>query len=112
MHTSARDSIHTCTRDATCCSPSTLWGSWVVERKARCSALRVPYRATPRLPVRPVGTVEIGVLVDLSERLALHLPSPLLAVLLQFGLHPRLLANVRHRKAGGSKPTLHAVLPD
>ncbi|KAL3919568.1 MAG: hypothetical protein SGPRY_005580 [Prymnesium sp.] len=56
---------------------------------ARCSALKVPYRATPRLPVRPVSSFEIRWLVELSERLAPKMPH----ALLQTGFHPRLLAS-------------------
>ncbi|KAL1529623.1 hypothetical protein AB1Y20_000565 [Prymnesium parvum] len=56
---------------------------------ARCSALKVPFRATPRLPIRPVGSSEIRFLVELTERLAPKLPP----ALLEAGLHPRMLAS-------------------
>ena len=57
---------------------------------ARCSALSVPFRATPRQPVRPVGAAELSTLVDWSERLAFKLPERLK----RLGVHPRLLASV------------------
>ena len=62
----------------------------VANGRARCSALNVPYRVTPRLPVRPVGAGEIPLLVDLSERVAVSVPP----ALLRLGLHPRLLASI------------------
>ena len=49
----------------------------------------MPFRATPRLPVRPVGTFEVRALVELTEQLAPKMPQPLL----DLGLHPRLLAS-------------------
>lgn len=58
--------------------------------RARCSALHVPYRATPRLPIRPVGQWEVAALVELGEALACSVPPKLLAA----GLHPRMLASV------------------
>lgn len=58
--------------------------------RARCSALNVGYRATPRLPVRPVGKYEVTSLVELAEAVANQWP----AFLKQRGLHPRFLANI------------------
>lgn len=57
--------------------------------RARCSALRVPYRATPRLPIRPVGDSEVAALVAIAERLASLVPRGLI----EHGLHPRILAS-------------------
>ncbi len=44
----------------------------VASGHARCSALRVPYRATPRYQVRAYGQLELPSLVDVTEQLALH----------------------------------------
>ena len=60
----------------------------------RCSALRVPFRATPRLPVRPVASGELAPLVRAAEALAPRLPPQLIAPPpAGLGLHPRLLAS-------------------
>ena len=56
---------------------------------ARCSALQVPFRATPRMIVRPVGQLEVGFLVELSERFAPKMPQQLL----RWGFHPRVFAS-------------------
>ena len=60
----------------------------------RCSALRVPFRATPRLPVRPVASGELAPLVLAAEALAPRLPPQVTAPWpAGLGLHPRLLAS-------------------
>lgn len=56
---------------------------------ARCSALHVPFRATPNLPVRPVGAAELRVLVSWAEALVTLVPPRLVSA----GFHPRLLAS-------------------
>jgi hypothetical protein len=58
--------------------------------RARCSRLRVPYRTTPRQPIRPVGSGEVAFLVELTEQLAARLPPRLT----RLGVHPRILASV------------------
>ena len=58
--------------------------------RARCSALSVGYRATPRLPVRPIGRYEVAPLVEIAERLGAVLPP----AVRRTGLHPRVLASV------------------
>ena len=56
---------------------------------ARCSPLHVPFRATPSLPVRPVGGGELRVLVRWAEALVPLVPPQLVSA----GFHPRLLAS-------------------
>ena len=77
---------------------------------ARCSALRVPFRATPRTTVRPVGRLEVGLLVEVAERIGkvevghlvgfaermfprLRISPHLPLQLLKLGFHPRLFAS-------------------
>ncbi len=57
--------------------------------RARCSALAVPFRASPRMPVRPVGAMEIRFLVPPLEYLGSLLPPSLPRI----GIHPRILAS-------------------
>ena len=67
--------------------------------RVRCSALKVAYRVTPALPVRPISSWsflygEIRVLVELTEGVATWLSAyPQIEPLLQWGLHPRFLAS-------------------
>lgn len=63
----------------------------VISGRGRCSALAVPFRASDRQPIRPVGSDEVHLLVEVAEALAAHMPH----WMLQLGLHPRLFAS-RH----------------
>tara|TARA_B100000524_G_scaffold134284_1_gene66917 strand:+ start:144 stop:2801 length:2658 start_codon:yes stop_codon:yes gene_type:complete len=63
----------------------------VISGRGRCSALAVPFQATDRQPIRPVGSDEVHFLVEVAEAIAVHIPP----WMLKLGIHPRLLAS-RH----------------